>query len=140
LKKVLAAVDGSQASDRAARLAADIALKFGAQLTVVHVLNPLWVPPETYGLSIEAIQAAHAKEGNRLVTEAEKKVGEPGLRTDRVVLQGVPADSIAEYANGNKYDLVVVGSRGQGAVSRIMLGSVSSRLAHVCQVPIVIVR
>jgi nucleotide-binding universal stress UspA family protein len=140
LKKILAAVDGSEPSDRAARLAADIAVKFGAQLTLAHVLNPLWVPPETYGLSIEAVRVAHAKEGNRLVSEAEKKVAASGLRTDKVVLEGMPADSLAEYAHGNHYDLVVIGSRGQGAMSRIMLGTVSGRLSHLCQVPILIVR
>jgi nucleotide-binding universal stress UspA family protein len=140
LKKILAAVDGSEPSDRATHLAADIASKFGAQLTLAHVLNPLWVPPETYGLSIESIRAAHAKEGNRLVSDAEKKVAAPGLRTDKVVLEGMPADSLAEYAQGNHYDLVVIGSRGQGAMSRIMLGTVSGRLAHLCQMPLLIVR
>jgi nucleotide-binding universal stress UspA family protein len=139
MKKILVAVDGSEPSQRAVRLAANIALKFGAHLTLTHVLSPLWIPPEVYGLSIDAIQQAHAKEGQKLVTEAEKKVQASGLHIERVVLEGVPADAVADYAKTNGYDLVVIGSRGQGAMSRVLLGSVSDRLAHVCQVPLLIV-
>jgi nucleotide-binding universal stress UspA family protein len=139
VKRILAAVDGSEPSQRGVRLASDIALKFDAQLTLTHVLSPLWIPPEVYGLSIDAIQAAHAKEGQKLVADAEKKVHAPGMKIDRVVLEGVPADALAEFAKTNNYDLVVVGSRGQGAVSRVVLGSVSGRLAHVCQVPLLII-
>jgi len=139
MKKILAAVDGSEPSQRGVRLAADLASKFGARLTLTHVLSPLWIPPEVYGLSIDAIQQAHAKEGNKLVAEAEKKVQVPGLEIDRVVLEGVPADALADYAKANAYDMVIVGSRGQGAVSRVVLGSVSGRLAHICQVPLLIV-
>jgi nucleotide-binding universal stress UspA family protein len=139
MKKILAAVDGSEPSQRGVRMAADLALKFGAQLTLIHVLSPLWIPPEVYGLSIDAIQEAHAKEGQKLVSEAEKKVQASGLKIDRMVVQGVPADALAELAKGEHYDLVVVGSRGQGAVSRVVLGSVSGRLAHLCQIPLLIV-
>jgi nucleotide-binding universal stress UspA family protein len=139
MKKILAAVDGSEPSQRAIRLAADLASKYGAQLTLTHVLSPLWIPPEVYGLSIEAIQDAHAKEGQKLVTDAEKHVHAPGMHIDRVVLEGVPADALADYAKANGYDLLVVGSRGQRAVSRVVLGSVSGRLAHLCQVPLLIV-
>jgi nucleotide-binding universal stress UspA family protein len=139
MKKVLAAVDGSEPSQRGARMAAEMAHKFGAHLTLTHVLSPLWIPPEVYGLSIDAIQEAHAKEGKRLVSETEKRLETPGLKIDHVVLEGVPADALAEYAKGHGYDLVVIGSRGHSAVSRMVLGSVSSRLAHLCQVPLLIV-
>ena len=74
-----------------------------------------------------------------MVAETEKKVETAGLKIDHVVLEGAPADALAEYAKAHGYDLVVVGSRGQGAVSRVVLGSVSSRLAHICQVPLLIV-
>ena len=139
MKKILAAVDGSEPSQRGAHLAAEIAHKFGAHLTLTHVLSPLWIPPEVYGLSIDAIQAAHAKEGQRLVSETEKKVHLEGLKIDHVVLEGMPAEALAEFAKTHGYDLMVIGSRGQSAMSRVVLGSVSSRLAHVCQVPLLIV-
>ncbi len=140
MKKILVAVDGSEPSERAVRLAADIALKFGAHLTLANVLSPLWIPPEVYGLSIEALQRAHAKEGQKLVAEAERQVHDASLKTDRLVLEGVPADALADYAKTNAYDLLAVGTRGQGAVSRVVLGSVSQRLSHVCEVPLLIVR
>jgi nucleotide-binding universal stress UspA family protein len=139
MKKILAAVDGSEPSQRGVRLAAELAHKFDAELTLAHVLSPLWIPPEVYGLSIDAIQSAHAKEGQKLVHDAEKMVHGHGLKIERVVLEGVPADALAEFAKANGYDLVVVGSRGQGAMSRVVLGSVSGRMAHLCQIPLLIV-
>ena len=44
MKAILAAVDGSKPSERAARMAADIAVRFGAQVTLICVLEPFWIP------------------------------------------------------------------------------------------------
>jgi nucleotide-binding universal stress UspA family protein len=140
MKKVIVAIDGSEPSYRAAGVAAEIASKCGARLTLTHVLNPLWIPPENYGLNLQAIKDAHLKEATKFVDQAQEKIRSTGLQVDRVILDGVPPDTLAEYAKEEGFDLVAVGSRGQNPISRVLLGSFSGRLAHICEVPLLIVR
>jgi nucleotide-binding universal stress UspA family protein len=140
MKKILVAIDGSEPSNRAALLAAELASKVGARLTLAHVMSPLWIPPETYNLNITAVMEAHAKEAQKLIQNAEKLIRSSDLVIDRIVLDGFPADALADHAKDEGYDLVVVGSRGQSAISRVLLGSFSNRLAHICEVPLLIVR
>jgi nucleotide-binding universal stress UspA family protein len=61
------------------------------------------------------------------------------VEIDTKVLSGPPAETISEAAAAPDVDLVVAGSRGQGAVARALLGSVTDRLVHVCPKPILVV-
>jgi len=140
MKKILAAVDGSQPSGRAVRMAADLAVHFGAELTLVTVLGPLWIPPAVGSDVVEQIIQDRLTEANRLLAEAEKALEEPGLDVKRMVLEGAVAESLDELASAGQFDLVVIGSRGRGTPARVLLGSVSDRLAHICKQPILIVR
>jgi nucleotide-binding universal stress UspA family protein len=53
---------------------------------------------------------------------------------------GAPAETIAGAANKGKYDLLMMGSHGQGALAKLLLGSVTSRVLANCEVPLLIVR
>jgi nucleotide-binding universal stress UspA family protein len=52
---------------------------------------------------------------------------------------GGPAETLADRADRMDADLVVVGSRGLGAVKRAFLGSTSNRLVHICKRPVLVV-
>ena len=140
MKTILAAVDGSKPSERAVRMAADLALRLGAQLTLVHVLEPMFIPTEVGGVVLAQIGEDRRKEAQRLLRDAETALKETGLTVHRVVMEGQVADGIAELASSQGFDMVVIGSRGRGAAARVLLGSVSDRLAHICERPILIVR
>jgi nucleotide-binding universal stress UspA family protein len=47
---------------------------------------------------------------------------------------------LAELAESGNFDLVVVGSKGRGAVSRMLVGSITDRLVHICKRPVLVVR
>jgi nucleotide-binding universal stress UspA family protein len=55
-------------------------------------------------------------------------------------LLGAPAEVIADTAMDDGYDIVFVGNKGRGAVSRVLLGSVADRLVHICKRPVMVVR
>jgi len=139
MKRILVAVDGSEAALRAARMAADVAVRFGARLTLAYVVPRLLLPPDVYGLTIAEVEREQRAHADQLIHEALVKLGASGVEVETNVLSGPPAESIAEAAAAPDVDLVVVGSRGKGAVKRMLLGSVSDRLVHICPKPILVV-
>jgi nucleotide-binding universal stress UspA family protein len=139
MKRILVAVDGSDASQKAARMAADIALRFGSKVTVAYVIPRLLLPPDAYGLTLAEMEREQRAYAEKLVAEAAAKLGEPGLDLQTRVLSGSPPECLAEVAEAPDVDLVVIGSRGRGAVARALLGSVSGRLVHICPKPVLVV-
>jgi len=139
IKRVLAAVDGSDPSLKAVRMAAEMARQFGARLTLVHVVPRLLLPPDVYGLTIATVEREHRAYAEGVLQGAIEAVRGPGLEVNTSILFGPPAECIAEEAAAADVGLVVVGSRGHGAVARVFLGSVSDRLAHICSKPVLVV-
>lgn len=139
MKRILVAVDGSEPSSRGARLAADIAVRFGARITLAHVVPRLLLPPDVYGLTTAEVEREKRAHGEAVLHDALTALGGAGVEVDTLVLSGAPAETLADAAAAPDVDLVVAGSRGQGAVARVLLGSVSDRLAHLCPKPILIV-
>ncbi len=140
MKRILVAIDGSDPSLKAARMAADIALRFGAQLTLVHVVPKVLLPPDVYGLTLAEVEKEHRAYAEKLLEKALSFLAEPGIDTTSTILYGSPAESIAEEAAAQDVGLVVVGSRGHGAVARMFLGSVSDRIVHISPKPVLVVR
>jgi nucleotide-binding universal stress UspA family protein len=139
MKRILVAVDGSQPSLKAARMAADIALRFGAKLTLVHVVPKLLLPPDVYGLTIAEVEKEHRAYAENLLEKTIQLLAEPGVEISTTVLYGSPAESIAEEAAATDVGMIVVGSRGYGAVKRMFIGSVSDRLVHISPKPVLVV-
>jgi len=139
MKRVLVAVDGSEPSLKAARMAADIAMRFGAKLTLVHVVPKLLLPPDVYGLTIAEVEKEHRAYADRLLEKAVASLQEPGIEISTAVLYGSPAEAIAEEGAASDVGMIVVGSRGNGAVARMFLGSTSDRLMHISPRPVLVV-
>lgn len=139
IKRVLAAVDGSDPSLKAVRMAAEMARRFGAKLTLLHVVPRLLLPPDVYGLTIATVEKEHRAYAEGVLQAAEAAIEGPGLEVSTSVLFGLPAECVAEEAANPDVGLVVVGSRGHGAVARMFLGSVSDRLVHICSKPVLVV-
>jgi nucleotide-binding universal stress UspA family protein len=139
MKRILVAVDGSDPSLKAVRMAADIALRFGARLTLVHVVPKLLLPPDVYGLTIAEVEREHRAYADRLLERAVSSLQEPGVEITTTVLYGAPAEAIAEEGAASDVGMIVIGSRGYGAVARMFLGSVSDRLVHISPKPVLVV-
>ncbi len=139
MRRILVAVDGSDPASRGARLAADIALRFGSRITLAYVVPRLLLPPDAYGLTVDEVEREKRAHADRILHGALSSLGDAGVEVDTRVLSGPPAETLAEAAAEADVDLVVAGSRGQGAVARALLGSVSDRLVHLCPKPILVV-
>jgi nucleotide-binding universal stress UspA family protein len=137
MKRILASVDGSPASLHAARMALELAQNTGAQLTLAHVTVPVMAPPDL-PFSAPMLQEETQKAGERLLEDVARELGRMDL--PRVNLLGNPAELLADLAERESYDLIVVGSKGRGAVSRVLIGSVTDRLVHISKKPVLVVR
>jgi nucleotide-binding universal stress UspA family protein len=145
MKRVLVCVDGSEVSDRALEMAVELARATGVQVTVAHVVAPLTLPVDGYPTAVVEPGAAvqlerQAREFGELVAgRAAQRARELGAQAEAKVLLGDPARALAEEAEAHDYGLVAIGSRGQGAFKRALLGSTSDRLVHTCKRPVLVV-
>lgn len=133
-------VDGSPASHKAARLAADIAGHKGAGLTLAYVVPRLLLPPDAYGLTVAEVEAEHRSHAEEVLRQAREALGEAGAAAEATVLSGPPAEALVEAAASAGADLLVVGSHGHGAVARVLLGSTTDRVVHLAGCPVLVVR
>jgi nucleotide-binding universal stress UspA family protein len=140
-KAVVCGVDGSSEAQAAATVAGGLARRLGLRLVVVHVVQFSLEPgaglPGARLVPVGATLEAELAAGERLL---EELVREAGLAdAERRVVWGFPADRLADVADEEDAELLVVGSRGRGAFKAAFLGSVSSELVGVARRPVVVV-
>ena len=137
-KRILLATDGSSHAERALEYAQDLALRDDAQVIVVHAFEP--VPTYLGEPCGDQIVARHVAVGREVANEAAQKLQEAGVGVIVEVLEGPPADAILRVADIRQSDLIVMGSRGQGELASLLLGSVSHRVLARAQTPVMVVR
>ena len=133
-------MDGSLAADQAVDIAIDIAMGTGASLLLVHVSEPIRLSRQDYAEFVARIEEERHREAQAIVNAARWRAESRNCRAEIRLLTGPVAESIADLAEAQGADLVVCGSRGRGAVARVLLGSVSNRLMHICKVPVLVAR
>ncbi|MFZ5469124.1 MAG: universal stress protein [Myxococcota bacterium] len=140
MTRILVAIDGSEASRRAVRRAAELAHAFHARLTLAHTAPPPtpWDPGEELVDAVE-FQETYERYAERLLDAYRSMPELRGLTVDTLLLHGSTAEAIADAAEASDVGMVAIGSRGLGAVSRVLLGSVSDRLVHICPKPLLVV-
>jgi nucleotide-binding universal stress UspA family protein len=137
-KRILVAYDGSKHAERAFEVAVALASDLDAWLTLITVAHaPCWVVPGPYVTPVMRDDQLEA-EARTLVARAAERVPD-GIPVATVVARGAPAKAILERIEQGGHDLVVMGSRGRGAASSLLLGSVSLEVAHHSPVPVLVV-
>ncbi|GAA1636308.1 universal stress protein [Nonomuraea maheshkhaliensis] len=134
---IIAGVDGSRGALAAVLWAADDAARRGCDLRIVHVEEPLLHGGQPYERSADD---PVRREGERLLAEAAAMVAEsrPNLHTSTELLFGDPDEILR--AQAAEAAVIVVGSRGIGGFTGLLLGSVSLGLAGHAPGPVVVVR
>ncbi len=138
MQRILAAVDGSPNSNHAVDVASEVARPIGATLVLVHVSEPIRLSREHYGAFVAQIEERRAHEAEKTLRDAWRQAEKQNVKAEIRSITGPVAESIADLAEAEKADLVVVGNRGLGGVARVLLGSVSDRLVHICKVPVLV--
>ena len=140
VRRILVALDGSPVSERALAVALDAAAPEGAHCTVLPVVvPPVFVSadrPESAQVSREEMDAP-SRRANYYLDELERKV--PGVDDARVVVHQQPATAILQVADEIGADMIALGTRGLGKVTRLLIGSVADKVVRGAQVPVLVV-
>jgi nucleotide-binding universal stress UspA family protein len=124
IRKVLAAVDISTVSSPMLEAAEQLAKQLGAQLRLLHVVEPFRLAHLGSDQWDEGAYYRSSEENFDRLASPFKAIA----KQDRVIRTGLAAETIAEEAGAWQADLVVVGSHGKGWVDRILIGSTTERL------------
>lgn len=138
MNTILIAIDGSTGSRVAVREGLTLAHETGAGVTFLAVrpapLPVLGDPFYQRKVSEDLAQLRPA------VAEAVGEADELGVVAEYEILEGDPAEEIVRLARLRDADLIVVGSRGRGAVASAVLGSVSRRVLYGADRPVLVVK
>lgn len=139
--KILLAIDGSDASKRAAKHVVQLSRQLAAppKLTVVNVSEPL-LKAASSKLGRKATADYYASNSEYAVRTARPVLRRAKLAFDEVFLVGDAAQEISRAAETHDADIVVMGSRGQTAIKGLLLGSVASKVLAQSKVPLTLVR
>lgn len=144
---ILAAVDGSTHADRALAFAADLAVKYGADLTILNVVSYASTVPLALGAYAE-LEGLYAESrsvlqdaGAKIVESAAEQARRLGVENAKTVVElGSPAQAICDAANANGIDVIVMGRRGLSDFTGFFLGSISHKVAHSADCTVVTVK
>lgn len=138
--KILLATDGSEDAALAAKAAADLSRRTGSELHVVHA----WRPPVNYtypSITPEDYASAYEKEARELLDAQVENLRDAGAGVAGFYLKmGRPSNEILILGEEVGAGLILLGSRGLGAVRRLVLGSVSEGVVHHARVPVMVMR
>lgn len=142
LRSILVPVDGSKGANSAATFATTLALASGAEITLLHVFdNPSaaciglhQLPQAEFDQTIQRV----AQGSFGAAREAIADVGAPTVHTK--VTLGDPGKEIVAIATSDRFDLVVMGTRGLSPMKELLLGSVSETVMRHAPCPVTVVR
>lgn len=145
-ERILVPTDGSDTAEQAVDHALDLAERYGAELHALYVVDT-----DSMSLSLGTEQVDRLRQGRydemeEVKDRADRATGavadrgrERGLAVVEHVSAGRPHALIADYAEDNDVDLVVMGSHGRSGVRRALLGSVTERVLRTTHVPVLVV-
>ena len=138
--KVLVPVDGSDNSLRALDAALILSEKIGAEVTAIHVMEDIPILHIQSEKLLRELLDAYKKETQQILSKCSDIATRKGLSITTKLLQGNVGSTILDFCEREKYDVIIMGSRGMGKFKELVLGSVSNKVVHHSSCPVMIIR
>lgn len=139
-KKILVSIDGSTNSYRGLQYATDIAKKYDADITLIHIVEEPIYAYSSIGPAIipDKVFSEIKENAEKLFLKRKNELNAKGVQTKTLLKRGNPSVEILKASEG--FDLIVMGSRGLGRFKTYLLGSVSNSVVQHSKAPVLIVR
>jgi len=149
IRRILVAVDGSKPSMDASIQAIDIAKRYDAKLIALYVvsqdirynyLEDVITPKLPRAL--KDVMMIAMQKGGRHVDKVKQKASEKNVKVKTDVVIGISSvvKEIIEYAEKNRVDMIVIGSRGLSGIKKMLLGSVASGVLRYSHCPVLVTK
>lgn len=136
MSKVLVPIDGSEAALRALRHA----MKGADEIHVITVQVKANIPLLLLRMTQEDIDKVQREHGQSMLVDACKLLDDASRPYRTHVLLGDPATDIERVAISEGVDLIVMGTRGMGALGNLVLGSTATKVVYLAKVPVTLVK
>ena len=139
--KILLAVDGSTYTQKmlAYLTSHQEMLGAGQEYTIITV-QPLLPPRARAALGKEVVDEYYDEESTKILQPVQEFLKSRGVQAQSISKIGPIADTIIHAAQDGKFDLIVMGTHGHGALGRLVMGSVSSQVLAGCTIPVLLIR
>lgn len=140
--KLLVPVDGSESANRCI----DVLLRKvgwyrdGVEVHLLNVQPPIVSGNVTMFIKREQLDEYYRDEGLKALAEARRKLDAAGVPYVHHIGVGEPAETIARYAHEKQCDQIFMGTRGMGRIAGVLLGSVATKVIHLADVPVLLVK
>ena len=137
LNRILVPLDGSKNSQRGLEMAISLARQNNATITGVY---SVYLPSHSEFTWRTDVEKTLIKEIKKMMEKYKFLAAQNGIVFKSKILRGDPGNSIVRLANKDKYDIIVIGSRGRSSLRELFFGSVSNYVIHASKVPVLVVK
>lgn len=136
-QKILVPLDGSKNSIRGLNHAIYLARQCQSMITGIYVIER---PPHIAFRSSKYPEKPRLRDAQSIMDFAKKHCAQNGIMFEGKIVFGEPEHTIVKFAKDKKYDAIVIGAHGRGAVKEIFFGSVSNYVLHKTTLPIIVIK
>lgn len=139
--KILLAVDGSPYTKKMlAYLATHAELFSNNNSYTVLTVQPTLPPRARAAVGKEIVDSYYADESEKVIAPVTKFLLRHGIDAKSEWKVGNTGQTIAKFADAGKFDMLIMGSHGHGALMNLVMGSVATQVLANCRVPVLMVR
>ncbi|MHA2400004.1 MAG: universal stress protein [Promethearchaeota archaeon] len=147
-KKILLATDGSEHANNAAKKAVEFQKIWDSEVVVIHSIKDNRIPSELYPnidvlyAKYSSLEEVYKDAGTKLLNKTKRMFGDRQSSVEtRLIEKEAPGDYIRRIVEEEKFDLVILGSRGQHSkVKKVLLGTVSSKVSKNAPCDVLIIK
>ncbi len=138
ISKILVPLDGSKNSIRGLEMAITLARQCGSIITGVYSIH---APPHSEFKGVGSVEKSLNSEVKKIMSNAKVLSAQNGIVFKEKIMRGDIGYNIIRLAQGkNKFDMIVMGSRGRSSTKEIFFGSVSNYVIHTAKIPVLVVK
>ncbi|HJT60999.1 MAG TPA: universal stress protein [Burkholderiales bacterium] len=137
--KILVAVDGSKPSLKAVQLLIEHCdwYREAPEVELLAVHLPV---PKVGHLNKAQLERYYQEEGEGMLKAAKKKLDAAGIVYQARVLVGPVAETLVKHAKDRRCELIYIGTRGMSALGKALVGSTATKVLHISDVPVLLVK